>query len=261
MIMFPGKDSIPELTPILVGGEGTGFILWGDAGIDELIMHFFPAVTEDMKKDTTQSFSAIAAFEIDYSGAIIKKPKIIKKSLVPQWDTTVINTLHGWVFKSSNTPRYDTVEFRYLASKPRDDTASLIQAPGREVFNPAAFTTVDEILGEQGQVTAPADSITPLEVNFTFLGDVGSNDLEKYILPDLEGRMREKGVTYTNAHFLIVVNDNGLIDDVTVIRSTGKTAWDAEIERAMLQWRFKSSIRPMREAEVIFVVTLAEETE
>ncbi len=262
MLTAPDVDSAPYLTPSLIGAQGTGYILRGDAGITDLISRFYPGVTDAMKTDTTQTFSAVAAFTINHSGVVFERPVLLQTSGIPQWDTTIVNTLHGWVFKpSTKALRQDTIEFRYVALKPGDDPVSIIKAPGRDAFNQAAWTSVDKILSDEPHPNNSVDTTTPLGITFTFTGDVGFNDLQSHLLPDLAGRMREKQVTFASARFIIAVGDNGLINDVSVVKSTGKTAWDGELERAMMQWRFKPSIRTQRDAEVVFVMTLEEENE
>ncbi|TKJ44197.1 hypothetical protein CEE36_00185 [candidate division TA06 bacterium B3_TA06] len=256
-LMGSEKDSTRELIPYLGGAQGSGFILWGDAASDELITTIFPTVTEGMKADTSRTFSAVAFIQIDRSGAIVKEPVLLEESKVPEWDTTIITTLRGWLFRSSrDSLRLDTVEFRYIARKPGKGGTSIIKAKGREDFHPAAFTSVDEILANQTKMPPPRDSTAPMGINFTLSGELGFNDLESHILPDLEENMKEKDIAYVTARFAIVVNDKGLIEDVTVIQSSGRTAWDSELEKAMLQWRFKPSYRLQRKTDVIFVVTL-----
>ncbi|MEA3311597.1 MAG: energy transducer TonB [candidate division WOR-3 bacterium] len=256
-ILGSDKDSTRELIPYLAGDQGSGFILWGDAEADALITRIFPAVTEAMKADTSKTFRAVASIEIDRSGAIVKEPELLEKSKVPKWDTTIITTLRGWLFETSrDSLRRDTVEFRYIARKSGKGSTSIIKAKGREDFHPAAFTSVDKILADQSKMNAPRDSIMPMGINVTFSGDLGLDDLESHIMPDLEESMNEKGIAYVTARFEIVVNDKGTIDDVRVIQSSGRTAWDSELEKAMLQWRFKPSYRLQRKTDVIFVVSL-----
>lgn len=250
------SDTTHPFIPVYIGGEGTGFYLWGDAGTDQLIARVYPVPAEEMTLDTTRVYKARACLKIARSGAMIESPLLLESSKVPQWDSTVIKTLHGWVFQpTTDSLRLDTVEILYVAKKASVED-SIVTGRLHERINPAAFTTVEEILGENTQVDTPTDSIAPLNITFTFTGEVDMHDLESYLEPQIRDKMEAEGMNAATARFGIKVNDSGWIDEVTVYQSSGKTFLDSELEKAMKQWRFRPSFRPYREAEVIFVIEL-----
>lgn len=252
------QDTCREFIPVIVGGEGTGFILWGDARAKDLITSPYPYPTEAMKNDTSRIFSAKLALGIDPKGVVAEHPKLLESSAVPEWDTTMMQMLRGWVFKlSQDSIREDTVQIFYAARKPwvPKDTASVLTAQPAH-FNPHVFSSTADIMGDKNDVAIPQDSSAPLGINFTFLGDLGFNDLQSHVVPDLEESMREKGVTSTVARFEIVACGDGWVQDVTVIQSTGRTAWDSALDKAVRQWRFRPSYENERRAEVVFVISL-----
>lgn len=261
MIMTLGaqveQDTAREFIPVITGGEGTGFIIWGDAPVKDLIMSPYPSPTDAMENDTSQIFSAKIAFEIDPRGAVQKIPSVLVPSKAEEWDSTILRILHGWVFKSSqDSIREDTVEIYYVARKPwvAKDTSSTLKIQPAQ-FNSNVFSSTAEILGDKTDIPTPQDSSAPLGLNFTFLGDLNFNDLQSHVVPNLEESMREKGVTSAVARFDILVSSDGWVDDAVVVQSTGRTAWDYALDKALRQWRFKPSYKNERKAEVVFVIS------
>jgi len=257
LLVLGATEPAAEFVPVTLGGKGTGFAIWGDAGADELIARIFPTPTQEMKTDTLRTFSVLAALRIGRSGAVVSEPQLLEHSGVPAWDSIALKALRGWVFEPCTLQtRLDTVRIQFRAYTKPATKDSVPQENIRERINPAVFTTVEEILEETPDTIASSgQNPTPIGITFTFTGEVDENDLQSHLLPDLEAKMAEKGITSAAARFEITIEASGWIQDVTVAQSSGKTFIDAELEKAMMQWRFRPSYRTERRAEVIFVIS------